>query len=68
MLLKLKSNGKEIEMAKKDFDLFSDDQKRSYTILNKEDNAPKNRSLKMLILTLPRRKNPKATRSLQSGK
>lgn len=41
MLIKLKSNGKEIEMAKKDFDLFSDDQKRSYTILNKEDNPPK---------------------------
>lgn len=41
MLLKLKSNGREIEMPKKDFDLFSDDQKRSYTILNKEDNPPK---------------------------
>lgn len=41
MLLKVLSNSKEIEMPKKDFDLFSEDQKRSYKILNKEDNPAK---------------------------
>lgn len=38
MLLKHKSNGREFEMPKKDFELFSKDQQRQYSILNKEDN------------------------------
>lgn len=40
MKVKLKSNGNEIEIKKVDFDKFSDDQKRNYIILNKEDAAP----------------------------
>ena len=40
MLVQLNSNGKQIEIKKDDFDKFSDDQKRNYTILNKEDAKP----------------------------
>lgn len=40
MKVQLKSNGHEIEIKKVDFDKFSDDQKRNYIILNKEDATP----------------------------
>lgn len=40
MLVQLRSNGNKIEIKKVDFEKFSDDQKRNYIILNKEDAAP----------------------------
>lgn len=39
MLVQLRSNGNKIEIKKVDFEKFSDDQKRNYIILNKEDAA-----------------------------
>lgn len=41
MILALKSNGKQIRMSKEDFDLFSADQKRSYHIIDKNDEEKK---------------------------
>lgn len=37
MRLKVNSNGKEIDMPKADFDKFSPDQKRNYTVLSATD-------------------------------
>ena len=39
MLVQLNSNGKKIEIKKVDFDKFSDDQKRNYTILNNSEES-----------------------------
>ena len=39
MRLKVNSNGKEIDMPKADFDKFSPDQKRNYTVLSATDEA-----------------------------
>lgn len=40
MQVQLRSNGNKIEIKKVDFEKFSDDQKRNYIILNKEDATP----------------------------
>ncbi len=37
MKIKLKSNGKEMEVAKADFDKWSKDMKRNYDIIDKND-------------------------------
>lgn len=37
MLVKLKSNGKEVEIKKSDFEKFSEDQRRNYNIIDSKD-------------------------------
>ena len=41
MKLRVNSNGKEIDMPKADFDKFSPDQKRNYTVLSATDEVAK---------------------------
>ena len=52
MKLIVNSNGKKIEMPKADFDKFSSDQKRNYTIVDPKDTpAPKDQVANNLLET-----------------
>ena len=58
MLVRLKSNGREIEIKKEVFDTFSFDQKRNYDVIDATDKIEK--PVKTLENTIEKETKPKA--------